>query len=807
MAVFSSIGASIFGAGTFLATLTAGALQVAAGIALSYIAKAIAGEPERAKFGTQIRLQGGDDVPRSIIFGRAATSGSLVYANSWGTGNAFYTRVIALSDYPVKSLLRIFVNGAAVELSATPHPNRGYPVIEYRRGSVDHMWVKFYDGSQTAADSYLTGTVSTSERPYQSTRVGVGVAYAIVTFMAPERHDDEESPLFTGGVPDVLFEISGARLFDPTDADQDWSDPDTWGGPGDDDPTVQVYNILRGIHVNDGWLYGLQNISVAQLPAITRSDYVTGGEIQVGAQIKDALETILTGCQGRLTEVGGAYKLHVGAPGAASVTILDNDILSTEEQTFTPILGLEDTVNGILAKYPNPDEAWAIKTAPPMIRTDLEALAGNRRLMANVTLDMVYDPEQVQRLIKSALLEAQRARRHTVTMGPEFWVLEPGDYVAWTSERNGYVDKLFRVDGIADQPDLNILADITEVDPSDYDWNPSTDYTPPIDGPIDIVSAAALPLYGWQVLPATIRDQDGEARRPSIEVRYNSGLSGVRSVRVEVRVAGETAPMFNGEVPYASPFATVLAAQFSPDTEYEVRGIFVREGGLPSEWSSWLSVTTPDVRLGASDISLELDELFEGIAGKLEWVGGAVRQLIEDFRSVGSIIEESDRENYTKRETLSRELRLQMNGLEASFTEIIEVALGPGGAIATALSSLYAAMGGNDSQVNVRWEAVAAPTGYAARYAIQAAVNDGSFRAATFFMDVPADPNEPTRIVLGGGQIILATGSNPNDYKVALLAEDGEIKFAGARAGRITSADGESMIIDFDDPEIRMEST
>ena len=44
------------------------------------------------------------------------------------------------------------------------------------------------------------------------------------------------------------------------------------------------------------------------------------------------------------------------------------------------------------------------------------------------------------------------------------------------------------------------------------------------------------------------------------------------------------------------------------------------------------------------------------------------------------------------------------------------------------------AMGGNTSEVNVRWEAVAAPGGYSARYAIQAAVNDGSFRAATFFL-------------------------------------------------------------------------
>src|SRR5690606_34170432 len=174
-----------------------------------------------------------------------------------------------------------------------------------------------------------------------------------------------------------------------------------------------------------------------------------------------AIEAMLTGCQGRLTETGGTYKPFVGEPNAPVMAFSDPDIISTEEQTFTPFYGLEDTINGIQATYPNPSEGWNDKTAPPLLRSDLEALDGNRRLMANVTLDMVPYGGQVQRLMQSALREAQRARRHTITMGPEFWVLEPGDYVTWTSARNGYVTKLFRVDGIADQPDLNVLLDLT----------------------------------------------------------------------------------------------------------------------------------------------------------------------------------------------------------------------------------------------------------------------------------------------------------------------------------------------------------
>lgn len=226
MTFFTAIGAAAFGAGTFLATVTAGALQVAAGIGLSLIAKAIAGEPEGPKFGVQAQLQGGDDVPRSIILGRTCTAGSLAYHNTWGNANgvpnAFHTRVIALSDYPITSLDRVWVQELeATLLTAEAHPQYGWPIQEYRKGGVDHMWVKFYDGTQTTADPWLVSTVSSTPRPYQSSRVGRGIPYAIVTCLAPERKDGEEKPLFSG-VPSIKFEVTGAKLYDigapcPTD--------------------------------------------------------------------------------------------------------------------------------------------------------------------------------------------------------------------------------------------------------------------------------------------------------------------------------------------------------------------------------------------------------------------------------------------------------------------------------------------------------------------------------------------------------------------------------------------------------------
>lgn len=840
MVVFTGIGASIFGAGTFLATVTAGALQVASGIALSFIAKAIAGEPEGPKFGVQARLQGGDDVPRSILFGYNATAGSLVYANTWGTANgvpnAYLTQVIALSDYPIRELLGVEVNSIPDTLGTTAHPSYGYPVLGYRKDGVDHLWVKFYDGTQTTADPFLTGTVSSTARPYPSSRVGRGVAYAIVTAMAPVRKDGEENPLFSNGTPRLKFITNGAKLYDITKdstaggtGTHRWNDPSTWGGDGDFLPIVQAYNVLRGINYGGRWLYGLQSLPAARLPAAKwieqinkcralidgpngqEPTYRSGGEVQVGAQLRITLETLLTTCQGRLSEVGGTYIPHVGEPPAASMTLTDADIIATEEQMFTPFYGLEDTINGIQATYPNPAEGWKTKTAPPLIRTDLEALDGNRRLMANVSLDMVPYSGQVQRLMLSALREAQRARRHTFVVGPEYWVLEPGDVIEWTSERNGYVSKLMRVDGMADRANLEVMLDLTEVDPSDYDWDQDTDYTPVTEGPLQLVGTPPLPMVGWQAYGVPVKDELGRDRRPGIEVWYQSGLQGVREVRVQVRVPDATNPFIDLVVPYGSPWRIQIPGNFPPDTTYEVRGIYVLENGGEAEWSAWLEVVTPDVKLTPG---LDFDPYagvvgFESLGDDLEgyqyWMGASVRELIEQAQSNATNTAGQELANSLQFQELRTEVAVSVGAVEASFQQTITVAIVPLQnqvvALADWLTELSAGDGSDVSTARFRMTTMSGPAGYSRIGAETRVDSADDWRGAAWYLDTPNDPNDPTRFLVRADQFVVVS-SDDLDAQQPLVFEGGELKLQVAniglvRAGRMESADGK-FVIDLD---------
>ncbi|WP_412474745.1 phage tail protein [Rhizobium sp. WW22] len=745
MAVFTTAfvaGALGVAETSLAATVSAFALNAAVGIGVSMLAKQLqkphsAGQQTNGVNGT---LQAGGDVARSFVMGRRTTAGSLVYANTWGkagkTPNAYFTQVIALSDLPIKTISAFWVNGdpVTVDTSDTSYGDWGYPVVEYNTGNNNHMWIKFYDGTQTVADPFLVNTVSSADRPYENTRVGVGVAYAIVTSQA----NDE---LFSG-FPTFRFEVQGAPLYDVTKdssaggvGPQRWADRSTWGGDGDDLPVVQIYNILRGITYGGAWLYGLQSLTAPRLPSgdwIAQVNkcraaidgpsgpeptYLTGIEVSVDTEISSTVESLLTGCQGKLIESGGFYKTRVGEPGAAVYSFSDGDILSTEEQSFTPFFGLADTVNGVSATYPEPNEAWNTKTAPPLYNATFEAQDGNRRLMTSVDLNMVYRSSQVQRIMLSALNEARRARRHTFVLPPQAWVLEPGDIVSFTSNRNGYDAKLFRIDGIADHANLDITLDLTEVDPSDYDWDQDHDYKPPVFAPLGPVIPPPQLMTGWQVQPAVLYDSAGRPRRPSIEVLYDGDEIDVRAVRVQVQLAESGVIVFDGEMPYGNPAtnqnpsAVILNGTFLPNEDYLVRGEFVPFSGRATEWSAWLPVRTPNVLLGDDDVYLPgvVEDLQEFVGDATEWIRDGTRQALLDAQRIARLTIDQDLGTFTDRQLMRTQYASSLNTevakLTASYQSDILLATGPGSALAQQITQLTSSL--TDTQTNVSANALA----------------------------------------------------------------------------------------------------
>lgn len=250
-----------FGAASFFVTATAFALKAVAGLGVSLLAQSLARKPKTRLSLSTVHCKAAA-ISRSFVLGCTAIAGSLLFVNTWGkdgdTPNAYLTQVIALSDMPIRGVAEVWVNGKRVALGGLT--DRGYAVNEYP----DSLWVKFYDGTQTTADSFLFTSVSNGNRWWNPDRIGRGVANAIVTARVSKN-------MFSG-VPSFKFVLEGMRLHDPSRdstvggvGGQRYADPATWGGDGDFLPAVQIYNLLGGISYNGQWVYDLQNLSSARL--------------------------------------------------------------------------------------------------------------------------------------------------------------------------------------------------------------------------------------------------------------------------------------------------------------------------------------------------------------------------------------------------------------------------------------------------------------------------------------------------------------------------------------------------------------
>ncbi len=719
MAIFTAIGAAIGAISSFIGGLGAIGtflLRTAVGIGLNLLASSLAGKPKEPSFALNGELRGGGDLSRSFIVGKYMTAGSLVWANTWGkdgdTPNAWLTQVIALSDLPVKGLLEVYVDGKKVTYGQGTNGERGYGIPEYVK-SGDNLFIKFYDGTQTIADPFLVSTASTAARNYGANRVGRGVAYAII-------HARSTKNMFSG-FPSFQFVVDGIRLYDPSrdttaggSGSQRYANPATWGGDGDENPIVQAYNIFRGINYGSIWTYGMQQLPAARLPAAewiaainkaraprTSSDgpvpeYRSSGEIEVSVPGFAALETIMTTCQGRIAETGGRFTPFLGRPGSATVSITDADILSTEGQSFTPFVGIADSINGVTATYPSPAATWQIQSAPPVLRPALEARDGGRRLLADIELTFVPYPEQVQRLMKSALLEAQRFRRHTLTMPPWFWPYAlPGEIIRWTSERNGYIAKLFRVDGATDGANLDVLIDVTEVDPNDYDWDSDTEFQPPVIGDLGIIQVPPQPLVGWSVLPATVKDNTGQDRRPAIALYWANDpgtLLDVTGVRFEVRNAGTDEIEYRGFAPDPEAGSLLYSQGLLPNTDYFVRGRYVLDADREASDSGWLPVRTPNVLLGGDDVFLPgvIDDLEKFLGDSTEWIRDGIRQTMLNQEKLARLNTDEDFSTFVNRQRVREELSANIGAATATARRELEVAVGPNSAFARQLVELKA---------------------------------------------------------------------------------------------------------------------
>jgi hypothetical protein len=760
-------------------------------------------QDQQRRTGTRGSTQIGGKVPQYFLVGTVGEAGKLEYRNAWGESdgvpNAYLTSVTSFGDLPISDMVGLYVNGVRVTLTETGAVAQGYPVADLS----GKFWWKFFDGTQTTADSYLVDKFGgDADRAWASDMVGVGVPYLITTALWDEA-------LWTS-FPSVLGEFQGILLYDPRldttaggSGSQRWDDQSTWAFS--DNNMVMIYNIERGIYYDGAHVWGGKK-TAAEMPydvwaaamdacdenvaldgGGTEKRFRAGRRIALNERPGDVIKELLIGCNGRIAHAadGTVYPL-VGVPDEADGAFSDADVLASEPLGSIPFPNLDGIINGATATYREPEQAWEDKETAPYLRSDLEAEDDGRQQVEGLDLGTTFSGTQAQRIIKAVIEEGRRFRTHVVALPPEFAQFRPLQVLAWTSDRFDYSAKLFLITARTVAPFGNVILGLQEIDPADHDWDPETDEQPLSFAPVVTNRPAPQEVSGFSVAPAIALDTAGSNRRPAIDVFWSSAsvTVDVRAVRITIRLAATEVIAWEGEAPRPELGEARITQALLPNEDYEVQIQYVPFSGRVTVESSWLAVTTPNVKLGALDIDITFEEIAAEIAEDLKWISAGVRNALQNFERVGSLLAEQDLANFNDRQVLQRTLGKKVGDLEASFTEIIEVALGPGGAIAQSLEALYAAMGGSTSEVLVRMAAEATPTGVTARWGMQLSTDDGeTFGQAAFLAQVRDGASE---LVLAADRTIVSNADGTEVF--ALFNEDG-LMVRDITAGLIQSAD------------------
>ncbi|WP_375569686.1 phage tail protein [Seohaeicola saemankumensis] len=632
---------SAFAASSFIASMI---VNTAISVGVSLIARALTPKPTIKQSGIQtaVTTTGGTE-PQGFILGRTATAGHHVCPpmshDDGGTPNGLLTYVIELSDLAGIGLSRVILNDGYSVLSSTAHPDYGFPLLGQRIDGTDHAWIKFYDGTQTAADPMLVAKYANyPDRPWSESFIGHGTAYAILTF----RYNRE----VFNNLPTVRFELDGIPLYDPRfdssvggSGPQRWSNPATWARSAN--PAVMIYNILRGIRLPTGEVWGgdvpaddlpfdnwVTAMNACDAPMGSRPSFVAGLEVKLEMEPAEVIDELAKTCLGQVSEMGGVFRMRVGAPSAPVQFITDEDIVISAPQELDPFPGLAVSANAIASEYPEPASLWTSRAAPPLFNPTWEAEDGGRRLSTSLNFPACSEVSQVAQLMSAYIKDARRFRTHRLVLPPEAFLLEPLDTIAWTSTRNGYTNKIFEVVEITDQPGtINQELVLRERDPGDYGWTASQD----LPALVPVTGLAPRPpqiIAGWSVAASTLKDALGLDRRPAITLSWvGSAALDALFVRYEIRLKATTQVVASGLADRAA--GSVLVSEgLLPNTDYEVRGRYVLD--RPTDWSSWLDVTTPGVYLNG-------DDLRGGIKGLMDDAGLAPVEILATLPETGNV--------------------------------------------------------------------------------------------------------------------------------------------------------------------------
>lgn len=746
-------------------------IQISIGIGLSVVAAKIqqkqaqqAQQPALARVqdvpqptleesgGAIIDVEYGEAGPRRVAIGKCAVRGLAVYDNAFGEANKTFQRVLKLSDFYTTALTRVAIDGEWVTLG-TLDATKGYPVTSGTYSGL--IWVKFYDGRQTSADAYLTGNDNPDGR-WTTNHIGIGISYAIVTF----EYDDEKMT----ALPEVLFEFTGAPLYDPRldstvggSGSHRFNNVSTWAYSAN--PILAEYNYRMGFYTGT---YGsghdvFLGMGLAQ-SELNYDRYKAAADIcdetvssesryQVSIMLDgdrahgDNIADLMQACAGMIVEDVDKIFPIINATQTPVATLTDNDLIDGYDVIFEPVFPMDQVVNTVFGTYIEPGLVYS-STAYAAQTTNAAVTFDRRTLDFQLNLPMVPSKRQAEQLASIYFSENRYETRKTVYVREKWQILELGDWITWDGDVDG-ADRDYQivaktVSGMSDDAPRLVKLTLQERHEDIYDAiGPVTPPTP--------AQRQGAPFYLQElqsfVVEGVYVTSDEGYRVPAIAASWAAVTDvTVDSILIEWRPNGDDTRRVQ-KILNRTATAAILEEGVVAATAYQVRNTIIPRPFRVTTPSAWSDVTT----LAADGLSF--DQLSQQIRDTLENYRSDIQRLQSDIGEapIGlseTIIEAA--ENFLQRRTI----KAQAEQLSATVTNETTARIEGDTAIAADLTAVEAKADQATASGLVKLEAVAAPSGVTARF--------GTFLRATNGNSYTSEAAEWLEIVSGQSRKVIA---------------------------------------------------
>lgn len=692
MAFLVPVVAAAVGLGAFGTAV----VQLAVGVGLSFLATKLTAKKAAGKSGgQQLSLKIEPDAERQVIFGKAATAGSLVYWQLSGSKNKRLQMVIALADHECDSLdTTIWVDSRAQTWNSSTGEVSGYS---------GRLKVFFRSGA--TGQTPPASLIDNSAGRWTSNDVGASVCYAIV-----EATYDPD--VFPGGIPEIVFIVNGAKLYDARkdttaggSGAHRWNNPATW--EWSDNPAVIAYNVLRGFRPGGQLLVGMHcpaeavryvdfaaaanacDESVSLAAGGTEKRYRCNMLAGTSASNADVLESVMGAMAGELIETGGIYRIQAGVTQPIVASLTDADVIVGQPFTLDTRRPRSELVNTVLATFADPARSYAsvplpVRSSPADVTED-----GGIRLPISLDLSAVTSRTQAQRIMEVERRRARRQIRVSCTLAAKWIGLEPGDWVEFTSDRRGLVAQTFEIVATSVNEDLTVDVTLQQTDAAVDDWSSSDEIA---DSQVIALGPGGPPSteISSPTLNAIIFASDVSGiERPGLVVTWTPPDDPtIANLVLQYRRIGDTEAIERTIFdPEAGAYRWADGVQGG--TDYEARLKAVALPARPSVWTAWVSsatATAPQivpVAQFANDIPQEIKDELGGLTEQerielelvtaRETIQGSVTSRLEEIRADLERVAATTIGNTALLKSQIEAVRNSANGSTVTITEIKQV--------------------------------------------------------------------------------------------------------------------------------------